>query len=94
MSINDYNADRLATPSIAGDMAAVTASDSVALVNSDGNTAIAMGLWVQDGGTMKITLASGNAVTIVAPDSFILPAWVTHVWSTGLTASNIFGFFK
>lgn len=40
-------------------------------------------LYVQTGGTIKLTFASGDEETITFPDNYDLPREVIKVWNTG-----------
>lgn len=80
------NPFRQRTPLLAGiasDMLPVTTSDT------DNLPAIAMGLYVETGGTLSFISASGNARSITVPDSYVLSCGVIRVNATGIAASGI-----
>lgn len=62
---------------------AVTPSNTVDLVN------VSRALWVGVAGDVKVTMASGQAVTFTALTIGWHPLRVSRVWSTGTTATNI-----
>jgi hypothetical protein len=68
------------------DMIELTPSDSTDNVGS-GN--VAVGLYIEAGGTVVFLTKDGNERTVVVPDNFYLTCSVTRVKSTGTTASGI-----
>lgn len=67
-----------------GDAAAVTPSDATDLLK------VTRGLYVGGAGDLKVTMASGQVVTLPAvPVGTVLRLSVRHVWATGTTATNI-----
>jgi len=68
------------------DMIEVTNSDSTDNVGT-GN--IAVGLYIEVGGTVVFLNKDGNERTVVVPDNFYLTCSVKRVKSTGTTATGI-----
>jgi hypothetical protein len=66
----------------------VTPNDSEDNI-ADGN-AIAIGLFIDNGGVIVFTDVDGNEVTVAVPDSFYLNCSVARVKNTGTTATGIF----
>ncbi len=67
--------------------------DAAAITNSDTATfAATRAIIVGGAGNLKVTMASGNAVTIVIPATacgFVIPIRVTQVFATGTTATGV-----
>ena len=62
---------------------AITLSDTAVIRNT-------RAIYVGTGGTIKVTMVDGNAVTFtLVPGGTVLPVQVITVWSTGTTASNL-----
>ena len=68
------------------DMIEVTNSDSTDNVGT-GN--IAVGLYIEVGGTVVFLNKDGNERTVVVPDNFYLTCSIKRVKSTGTTATGI-----
>ena len=68
------------------DMIEVSTSDSTDNVGT-GN--VAVGLYVEVGGTVVFLNKDGNERTVVVPDNFYLTCSVKRVKSSGTTASGI-----
>jgi hypothetical protein len=68
------------------DMLEVSASDSTDNVGT-GN--IAVGLYIEVGGTVVFLNKDGNERTVVVPDNFYLTCSVSRVKSSGTTATGI-----
>jgi hypothetical protein len=68
------------------DMIEVTNNDSADNVGT-GN--IAVGLYIEVGGTVVFLNKDGNERTVVVPDNFYLTCSVKRVKSTGTTATGI-----
>lgn len=68
------------------DMLEVTNSDSTDNVGT-GN--IAVGLYIEVGGTVVFLNKDGNERTVVVPDNFYLTCSVKRVKATGTTATGI-----
>ena len=68
------------------DMIEVTNSDSTDNVGT-GN--IAVGLYIEVGGTVVFLNKDGNERTVVVPDNFYLTCSVKRVKATGTTATGI-----
>jgi hypothetical protein len=74
------------------DALAVTPNDGVDLVPPSGNARPTRGIMVGGAGTLKVTMASGNTVTMTMAAgvaSFIQDISVVRVWATGTTATLI-----
>ena len=82
---NPFNFDTKST-GLVFDMLSVTPNDSTDNVGA-GNVAI--GLYVENGGTVVFLTKDGNERTVVVPDAFYLVCSVTRVKSTGTTATGI-----
>ncbi|MGQ0610057.1 MAG: spike base protein, RCAP_Rcc01079 family [Paracoccaceae bacterium] len=67
----------------ARDLLPVTPNDAVDLA------AVAVGLYVQTGGTVSIVTVGGGTRSVSVPDFSVLPVGVTRVRATGTTASGI-----
>ena len=67
----------------ARDIAPVTPSDT------DDLTEVAIGLYVETGGTVVMSTVRGETRTVQVTDFAILPIGVTRVHDTGTTASGI-----
>ncbi len=67
----------------ARDVAPVTPSDTTDL------SEVAIGLYVETGGTLAMTTVRGETRTVQVADFSILPVGVTRVHATGTTASGI-----
>ncbi len=67
----------------ARDVAPVTPSDTTDL------SEVAIGLYVETGGTLAITTVRGETRTVQVADFSILPVGVTRVHATGTAASGI-----
>jgi hypothetical protein len=83
MTTNPFNnrASSLAGP--ARDIAPVVPSDSADLA------VVAIGLYVETGGTVVVTTVQGENRTVKMADFSILPVGVSKVHATGTTASGI-----
>jgi hypothetical protein len=68
------------------DMIEVTNNDSTDNVG-EGN--VAVGLYIEVGGTVVFLNKDGNERTVVVPDNFYLTCSVRRVKSTGTTATGI-----
>lgn len=68
------------------DMIEVTNNDSTDNVG-EGN--IAVGLYIEVGGTVVFLNKDGNERTVIVPDNFYLTCSVKRVKSTGTTATGI-----
>jgi len=76
-------------PSLNGpssDLFSVTPSDSVDL------EAMALALYIETGGTLVVTTASGDVRTVSVNDFSILPVGARRIHATGTTASGIHAF--
>ena len=82
---NPFNFDTKST-GLVFDMLSVTPNDSTDNVGA-GNVAI--GLYIENGGTVVFLTKDGNERTVVVPDAFYLVCSVTRVKSTGTTATGI-----
>ncbi|MFY2822364.1 spike base protein, RCAP_Rcc01079 family [Ruegeria sp. MALMAid1280] len=67
----------------ARDVAPVTPSDTTDLAE------VAIGLYVETGGTLAMTTVRGETRTVQVADFSILPVGVTRVHASGTTASGI-----
>lgn len=66
----------------------VTPHDSNALAKTT------RALYVGGAGNLKVTMRDGSTPTFTAvPAGLLLPISVTHVWSTGTTATAIVGLY-
>ncbi|MCS5594179.1 MAG: hypothetical protein NZ730_06510 [Porticoccaceae bacterium] len=81
-----YSENKSGLHGLVYDMIPVTPNDGADNVGS-GNCAV--GLFIQDGGTLKFNNVDGNTRTITVPDSFYLTCSVSRVWATGTAATNI-----
>lgn len=82
MAALDYfgGAEQVTDP--ADNIAPVTPNDGTDL------TAVTRALIVSVGGTLKVSLRDGSAVTVTVPAG-VLPIRVARVWATGTTATGI-----
>ncbi|MBE0454306.1 spike base protein, RCAP_Rcc01079 family [Roseovarius autotrophicus] len=82
--MNDPFATRM--PSLAG-----PARDILPVVPDDTSDlpAVAVALYVEQGGAVRITTATGAQRTLNVADWSILPVGVRRVWATGTTAGGI-----
>jgi hypothetical protein len=78
--------NKINTTGLVYDLYPVTPNDSTDNVGT-GNVAI--GLYIETGGTVVILNKDGDERTIVVPDSFYLISSVSRVKSAGTTASGI-----
>jgi hypothetical protein len=54
----------------------------------------ARGLWIGTGGSLRVTLRSGDVVTLAnVPNGSMLRLWAVRVHATGTTASGIVAFY-
>lgn len=67
----------------ARDLLPVTPNDSVDLAE------VAVGLYVETGGTVSIVTVAGGTRSVAVPDFSVLPVGVTRVRATGTTATGI-----
>lgn len=68
---------------------AVTPNNGVDLPDGTAN-----GLWITTAGTLKMTLASGDVITITIPsDGYQLDFQVARVWATGTGATGIIALY-
>lgn len=67
----------------ARDLLPVTPNDSVDLAE------VAVGLYVETGGTVSIVTVAGGTRSVSVPDFSVLPVGVTRVRATGTTATGI-----
>lgn len=67
----------------ARDLLPVTPNDAVDLAE------VAVGLYVETGGTVSIVTVAGGTRSVSVPDFSVLPVGVTRVHATGTTASGI-----
>lgn len=68
------------------------ADDCFQITPNDGvDIAPARSLMIGASGTLKITTAAGNTVTLSNVPAGLFPVSVTRVWSTGTTAAGIVG---
>lgn len=67
----------------ARDLLPVTPNDSVDLAE------VAVGLYVETGGTLSIVTVAGGTRSVSVPDFSVLPVGVTRVRATGTTATGI-----
>lgn len=74
------------TPSLNGpatDIRPVTPNDSADLAD------VALGLYVETGGTLAFVTASGDSRSVAVPDFAMLPVGASRVLATGTTATGI-----
>lgn len=81
--INPFNNRVSSLSGPARDIVPVTPSDSTDL------TDVAIGLYVETGGTIVLTTVQGQTRTVQVADFSILPVGVVRVLSTGTSASGI-----
>jgi hypothetical protein len=62
----------------------VTPSDSVDLANGP-----CRAVWVEGTGTVRMTLAAGDTVTLTLAAGFAHPFVATRIWATGTTATGV-----
>lgn len=85
--MGDFNREGKGTSMQASHAIAVTPSDVTVYQN-------ALILFVGGTGTLKVQTELGDTVTLAGiPAGFILPLWVTKVFATGTTATNITGLY-
>jgi len=67
------------------------ATDALAVTPDDANdlAAVAIGLYVETGGTLSLVTAAGETRDIAVTDFSILPLGVSRVRATGTTAAGI-----
>ena len=51
--------------------------------------AVALALYIEQGGSLTVTTVAGAKRTINAADWSVLPVGIRRVWATGTTATNI-----
>lgn len=68
------------------DLYPVTPNDSTDNVGTDN---VAVGLYIETGGTIVFTTKDGDTRTVAVPDTFYLVCSVARVKSTGTTATGI-----
>lgn len=91
----------MATDTFAGippglmDQPATQAFDAFAAKSDSVDLTIATrGIYTGSGGTMKVTMLGGTAVTFVSvPAGSLLPLRISRLWSTGLTATDVLGLY-
>lgn len=77
-------------------IALVTPSDTVNLVDGTGSTFIARGISFGTAGDLKVTARNGQTVIIPSgalAAGIIHPVSLTRIWATGTTAANIVAYY-
>ncbi|MFE3836088.1 spike base protein, RCAP_Rcc01079 family [Pseudogemmobacter sonorensis] len=80
---NPFHSRAMPLSGPAQDIIPVTPSDTVDLA------AVAVALYVEGGGNLRVTTVRGNQRTVAVPDMCILPVGVLRVHATGTTATGI-----